>query len=246
MKILLLGGISEAVELANRLSLQGDEVTYSTFSSSRQPDPPCSVHTGGFGGVDGLSLFLQRGGYELLLDVTHPYEATISAHGVEAALDAGIQLWRYHRPPWSQGEGDDWHTVADWLEAATLLTGYENPLITIGRAPLIQPVAVPAGATWLVRCLPGWEGQIPPGIELIEERGPFDLMRERQLFNDKKVDLLVSKNSGGPHVVAKVQVARERRIPVLMLKRPDLLAADRLFHDIDDLLLTIGYVAGRS
>lgn len=245
MKILLLGGISEAVGLAEQLSLQAAEVTYSTLSSSRQPDATCSVHIGGFGGAAGLSRFLKRGGYELLLDVTHPYAATISAHGVEAALDAGIQLWRYYRPPWRQGEGDDWQTVTDWLGAAFLLKGYVNPLITIGRAPLINPVVVPAGAAWMVRCLPGWEGRTPPGIELIEERGPFDLMRERQLFDDKKIDLLVSKNSGGPHVAAKIQVARERRIPVLMLKRPDLPAADRLFNDTDDLLLAAGDVAGR-
>jgi precorrin-6A/cobalt-precorrin-6A reductase len=46
------------------------------------------------------------------------------------------------------------------------------------------------------------------------------------------VDVLVSKNSGGSVVAAKLEAARLLKIPVLMLERPRLPVADREFDDI--------------
>lgn len=43
------------------------------------------------------------------------------------------------------------------------------------------------------------------------------------------IDVVVSKNSGGTATEAKLDVARERRLPVVMLRRPPLPDADRAF-----------------
>ena len=49
-----------------------------------------------------------------------------------------------------------------------------------------------------------------------------------------RIDALVSKNSGGEQSVAKLEIARERSIPVYMLKRPQLAPVDREFGDIGE------------
>jgi len=55
--------------------------------------------------------------------------------------------------------------------------------------------------------------------------------------------VLVSKNSGGDSTEPKLQVARERGLPVLLLRRPVLPAVSREFARRDELfsaLKTIG------
>ena len=47
--------------------------------------------------------------------------------------------------------------------------------------------------------------------------------------------MLVSKNSGGHATEAKLQVARERGLPVLLLARPELPEVEHSFADPDTL-----------
>jgi precorrin-6A/cobalt-precorrin-6A reductase len=75
---------------------------------------------------------------------------------------------------------------------------------------------------------------LPDTMTWIEAIGPFDRDGERALFERFSFDALVSKNSGGPATAAKLDVARERGVPVFMLRRPDLPAADAEFADAGD------------
>ena len=52
-------------------------------------------------------------------------------------------------------------------------------------------------------------------------RGPFDRQAETELLAREKVDVLVSKNSGGKATYAKIAAARELGITVVMIARPD-------------------------
>ena len=52
--------------------------------------------------------------------------------------------------------------------------------------------------------------------------------------------MLVSKNSGSTATEPKLEVARERGIPVLVLERPVLPEVDRAFHDAGSLLEALG------
>lgn len=64
---------------------------------------------------------------------------------------------------------------------------------------------------------------------VLAARGPFSLEGERALFAAAAIDVVVSKNSGGAATEAKLDVARERRVPVVMVERPALPDADREF-----------------
>jgi precorrin-6A/cobalt-precorrin-6A reductase len=55
---------------------------------------------------------------------------------------------------------------------------------------------------------------------------------ELAVMQNYGVDVLVSKNSGGSAVAAKLEAARSLEIPVLMLERPRLPAVDREFDNI--------------
>ena len=74
-----------------------------------------------------------------------------------------------------------------------------------------------------------------PRARCIAARGPFTLEDERALFAAESFDVLVSKNSGGNATEAKLQVARERGLPVLILQRPSLPEVERSFADPDTL-----------
>lgn len=230
-RILLLGGVTEALALARRL---GPEHVYSLAGLGKVPaDLDCQVRVGGYGGAEGLARYIDEAGIGLLLDATHPYAAQISHNAARAAGLAGIPCWALRRPGWCAGPGDDWREVAGWAELVETLGAFRRPFFTLGREPLEHLGEIPAHQHWTVRCLQGYA----PGerFEVIGSRGPFDLDEERALFDRLGTDVLVSKNSGSQSTEPKLQVARERGLPVLVLKRPELPPVTREFDSVDGL-----------
>jgi precorrin-6A/cobalt-precorrin-6A reductase len=68
---------------------------------------------------------------------------------------------------------------------------------------------------------PSLNGFLPQGKVLLA-RGPFDLDEERSLLQTYKIEVIVSKNSGGNATYPKILSARELGIPVIMVQRPEL------------------------
>ncbi|CDF82025.1 precorrin-6x reductase [Pseudomonas knackmussii B13] len=235
-RVLLLGGIGEALSIARRL---GPQHLYSLAGLGKVPDDlACQVRVGGFGGAEGLAQFIVEHGYDLLLDATHPYAAQISANAARAAQLAGVPCWALRRPGWQAGAGDDWREVRDWAALIEASAPFRRPLFTLGREPLEHLHEIPAEQFWTVRCL-----QTLPGAERAEvlgARGPFTLEGERELFERLGTDVLISKNSGSQATEPKLQVARERGIPVLILARPELPTVDRQFEGVEEMWEALG------
>lgn len=230
-RILLLGGVGDALNIARRL---GPEAIYSLAGLGKQPsDLPCQLRVGGFGGAEGLAAFIRAAGIELLLDITHPYAAQISANAARAAGLAGIPCWALRRPGWQAGAGDDWREVADWAELSAALAAFQRPFFTLGREPLAHLDDIPRGQFWTLRCLDGQPGN--GRARVIGARGPFQLDEERALFAAGQFDVLISKNSGSSATEPKLQVARELGLPVLLLARPELPAVARQFDSVEAL-----------
>jgi precorrin-6A/cobalt-precorrin-6A reductase len=230
-RILLLGGVSEALALARRL---GPEHIYSLAGLGKVPDDlACQVRVGGYGGAEGLARFIAEEGIDLLLDATHPYAAQISQNAAAAASLSDIPCWALRRPGWQAGPDDDWRNVADWAELIEALKEFRRPFFTLGREPLEHLHEIPAQQHWTVRCLQS----LPAGerYEVIGARGPFNLDGERELFSRLQSDVLISKNSGSQSTEPKLQVARELGLQVLILKRPELPPVTREFDSVDDL-----------
>ena len=235
MRVLVLGGTGEGKRLAQGLTQQGHEATYSVADPDARADVPGPVRRGGFGGVDGLVAGLAHGGFELLIDATHPYAAGISANARQASEQTRIPLWAVRRPPWEPGPDDDWTFLPHGVSAREAAAGLRRPLFTVGPAPLDE-APVPGGQHWIVRCLPGHGRSEPASTTILAQRGPFGVEDERALFALLGVDGLITKNSGGSAVAAKLVVARELDLPVRIEARPNLPVADREFQDPETLL----------
>ncbi|MCE0908168.1 MULTISPECIES: cobalt-precorrin-6A reductase [Pseudomonas] len=231
-RILLLGGVTEALAIARRL---GPQHVYSLAGIGRVPqDLQCQVRVGGFGGAEGLASYLREAGITLLIDATHPYAAQISRNAASAARIAGIPCWALRRPAWQAQAGDDWREVEDWAGLIEALKPFRRPLFTLGRVPLQHLDEIPPEQFWTLRALETYAGN--SRCEVIGARGPFKIEDERSLFDERGIDVLISKNSGSVATEPKLDVARERGIPVLILKRPLLPGVDRDF-DSQELLV---------
>ncbi|AQY64061.1 cobalt-precorrin-6A reductase [Pseudomonas veronii] len=233
--ILLLGGVTEALAIARTL---GPEHIYSLAGVGRVPtDLTCQVRVGGYGGVEGLAQFVRDKHIGLILDATHPYAAQISQNAAQAARLCGVPCWALRRPAWRPQAGDDWREVADWAELIEALKPFKRPLFTLGREPLQHLDEIPQEQFWTLRALEVYPGN--ERCEVIGARGPFLIENERALFERQKIDVLISKNSGSTATEPKLEVARERGVPVLVLRRPVLATADREFTAVAAVLQAI-------
>src|SRR6201996_9799827 len=98
MRVLLLGGTSEARALAARLHPDVDVVS---SLAGRVPDPALpvgAVRIGGFGGVDGLRRWLQDERIEAVVDATHPFAATMTAHAAQVCRELQLPHLLLVRP----------------------------------------------------------------------------------------------------------------------------------------------------
>ncbi|WP_314918850.1 cobalt-precorrin-6A reductase [Pseudomonas helleri] len=224
-RILLLGGVTEALAIARTL---GPQHVYSLAGVGRVPtDLRCEVRVGGYGGAEGLAHYMGEQGIDLLLDATHPYAAQISQNAARAAALSGVPCWALRRPAWTPQAGDDWREVADWAELVQALKPFRRPLFTLGREPLEHLDEIPEQQYWTLRALDVYPGN--ERCDVIGARGPFRIEEEHALFEQRRIDVLISKNSGSSATEPKLEVARERGVPVLILKRPVLPQVDRAF-----------------
>jgi precorrin-6A/cobalt-precorrin-6A reductase len=223
--VLILGGTAEARQLAALLTDQGLRVVSSLAGRVSAPRRPAGeVRTGGFGGVEGLAAYLDDHEIAAVVDATHPFAARITANAVAAGRRTGTPLLVVRRPPWTAGDGDTWHPVPDLAAAASTIGSLTGPdgrvLLTTGRQETAAFSTLPQ-RFWL-RAVEPPDGPLPARCEVVLARGPFALDGERSLLRDLGIDVLVTKNSGGPMTGAKLTAARELRLPVIMVERPAL------------------------
>lgn len=231
-RVLLLGGVTEALAIARRL---GPQHVYSLAGIGRVPtDLRCTVRVGGYGGAEGLAQYIGEQRIDLLLDATHPYAAQISYNASRAATLSGIACWALRRPAWQPQVDDDWREVADWAELVAALRPFQRPLFTLGREPLAHLDEIPPDQFWTLRALDPYPGNAR--CDVIGARGPFRIDDERALFAQRQIDVLISKNSGSSATEPKLEIARERGVPVLILKRPELPVVEREFWAVDEVV----------
>jgi len=219
--ILVLGGTAEARELADALHAAGVPVTSSLAGRVARPRlPEGSVRVGGFGGPEALARWLTQHGVAAVLDATHPFAERISTSAATACPHAGVPLLRLQRPGWSERSGEHWHWVEDLDAAAAAISSLgERVLLTTGRQGLPAFAGV-AGAWFLVRCVEEPAPPLPPRHQLLLDRGPYTVEGELALIDEHRIDLVVTKDSGGIHTQAKLDAARLRGLPVIVVKRP--------------------------
>jgi precorrin-6A/cobalt-precorrin-6A reductase len=219
--ILLLGGTAEARALAAALDDAGVAVVSSLAGRVANPRlPRGGVRVGGFGGPEALARWLADHGVRAVVDATHPFAERISASAAQACPAAGVPLLRLERQGWTERPGDRWHRVADLPAAAALLPSLgRRILLTTGRQGLAAFASV-AGVWFLIRCVDPPTVALPAEHELVLDRGPYTLAGELELVDRHRIEVVVAKDSGGAATEAKLDAARERGLPVVLVERP--------------------------
>jgi precorrin-6A/cobalt-precorrin-6A reductase len=221
-RVLILGGTTEARSLAEQLAGRADvDVVSSLAGRVASPRMPAGqVRVGGFDGATGLAEWIEAHGIQAVIDATHPFAARISWNAAAAAAASHVPLLALRRQAWVPGDRDRWHEAASLEDAALLLPGLGlRHFLTIGRQG-VSSFADVTDAWFLVRAIDQPQEPTPPQMELILDRGPYSLNAEIALMRARRVDTVITKNSGGQATAAKLTGARELGLPVVMVQRP--------------------------
>jgi precorrin-6A/cobalt-precorrin-6A reductase len=224
-RILILGGTTEARQLAGRIGARGDlDVTLSLAGRTETPVAmPVPVRVGGFGGAGGLAEYLRIEKIALLVDATHPHAAQISANAAAAARISGVPIAALRRPAWEPSPTDLWHVVTDAADAIRALGDQPRRVfLALGRNEVRVFETAPQHF-YLVRSVDPVEPPLAvPQASYILDRGPFAETGEFDLLRANRIEAIVCKNSGGSAAYAKLAAARRLKIPVFMFERPAL------------------------
>jgi len=222
VRVLLLGGTTEARHLA--AALVGDPRVHVVSSLAGRVCAPRlpegEVRVGGFGGVEGLVSWVRAERIDAVVDATHAFAQQITSVAKQACSEAGLPLLVLRRPEWLSGPGDDWRPVRSLPDAAALLPELgERVLLTTGRQGVAAFAAL--DRLWfLVRSVDPPAPPVPARTQVLLARGPFTVPGELALLREHRIDVLVTKNSGGAMTSAKLDAARRLGLPVVMVSRP--------------------------
>ncbi|NUS93023.1 MAG: precorrin-6A/cobalt-precorrin-6A reductase, partial [Nocardia sp.] len=137
-------------------------------------------------------------------------------------------------PGWTAEPGDRWYRVPDLAAAARRSAELgERILLTVGR----QGVAAFSGYPrpwYLVRVIDPPAGVLPPRHEILSARGPFTVEEESALLAERRIDVVVTKDSGGTATAAKLTAARAAGIPVVVVDRPPVPAGVTVVGTVDE------------
>lgn len=190
---------------------------------------------------------------ETIIDSTHPFAAEVSKNAINACQKRKINYIRFERKKLDyksldckfkkSGKNKLLIEARDFTEAAEKSREYNNILLTIGSkniATFINNLD-----KWqqklVVRILPDTNfisrarklGITPDKIIAIQ--GPFSEQMNRVILEDYNIDLLVSKASGRTGgLETKLAAAFSLKIPVIIIKRPDL-AYDLVLNSYQEL-----------
>ena len=223
-RLLILGGTGEALALARAVAAAMPDLPMTTSLAGRTREPvlpPGAVRVGGFGGIEGLARYIGETGVTLLVNATHPFAAEMSRHAREVRQATNVPMLRLLRPAWQKRPDDSWIPAADVRAAADMCRWLGKRIFLSLGAKELGTFAGLTQPRFLVRLVDAPEALPLARYDLIAARGPFTLTGERDLIEEYAVDLIVTKNSGGDATYAKIAVARELGIPVLMIRRPE-------------------------
>ncbi|MEI6251764.1 MAG: cobalt-precorrin-6A reductase [Mycobacteriaceae bacterium] len=230
MRLLLLGGTGEARALAARLH---PDIEIISSLAGRVPDPALPagpVRIGGFGGAEGLRNWLRDNDITAVVDATHPFAATITAHAAAACAELGVPHLVLSRPPWDSAGATRVRTDTEAAEVVAA-RGYPRVFLTTGRSGVVAFAG--SDAWFLIRMVTELDAaRLPRNHEVLLSRGPYRYDDESALLRLHRIEVLVTKNSGGVLTQAKLEAARALGVEVVMIDRPALPAGVQVVSSV--------------
>ncbi|MHC4269130.1 MAG: precorrin-6A reductase [Planctomycetota bacterium] len=240
--ILVMSGTEEGKEIVKRLSNMGEGVvtTVATDYGQKIYEKIGLGHlcVQGRLDVDGLSAFLRDNDIVTLIDATHPYATQASLNAIKASEDNGIKYIRFQRSASVTGEDcrDETvlenqsfvHIVNDMDEAVAWCgkSDKKRVLLTTGFSAAEKFAKLKEEKEIFIRILPmaaHIEQCISMGFKpsnILALQGPFSLEFNKAIYNQYKINVVVTKDSGKTGgVPEKIQAASEAGIDIVIIKR---------------------------
>ena len=223
--LLILGGTTEARELARRVSLMMEKkVRVTTSLAGRRPTTPSlagEVRIGGFGGIEGMKTYIAENAVDVVIDATHPFADQISDHANAACAGVPVPRLQVMRPGWRMPPGATVLEV-DGLDggAAILPRVARRVFLTTGQGGL-ESFSGLDDLWFLVRLMDAPKDPPPlTDFQLITGVPPFTIQGEQSLLTEHDIDTLVTKDSGGEGTEAKITAAAEAGVTIILIRRP--------------------------
>ena len=222
--VLILGGTAEAAKLARLAheNLAGRaRIIVSLAGRTRAPAVlPVEARAGGFGGAAGLADYLRSEKISLLVDATHPFAERMSANARLACAAANVPRLQLTRPAWTIPKLARVTWAISLEEAAVLLPDMSRAAFLAVGGRGLAAFAQVKNVRLVARAVEEPDNK-PANIEIVIGRPPFAVESERALLEGLKVDALVARASGGQSGLAKIEAARDLKLSILLVRRPE-------------------------
>ena len=228
MKVLLFSGTEEGRSLAQWLTDNKVDVLVKVATeygaSVNQSDVNVSV--GSCGGVEGISKLIQKDGFDIVIDATHPYASNITQHASEACRNTGAEYIRVLRNESSYSGV----TIVDSVKSAVdYLSDKDGKIfVTTGSKEAAEYTRIPdfkervtirilSVKQSIDQCIAlGYEGK-----NLICAQGPFSKEINLAMFRQSGAKYMVTKDSGSMGGFdEKYEAAKELGMEVVLISRP--------------------------
>lgn len=230
--ILLLGGTLESREIAKLLSKEKIEYTVSTvtkYGGQLAEQVSLNVQSKVLD-HDNLLELCEKKKILLIIDATHPFAQNISLNAIKVAQGLGIKYIRFERKALHYPQNSPLiHLVNDMAEAVVTARQLGSKfLLTIGSRQLhyFQELIQNNNEVY-VRVLPdinSIQQCLNLGLQpqhIIGLQGPFSKEFNKALIQEKKIEVVVSKESGTiGGVDTKIAACLELQIPIVIVARP--------------------------
>ena len=251
--MLVLGGTSDALEIAGELYQRKKEVVVSTATeygySVSKGKFPGRVVSGKMTGED-LKNFLNKYRISCVIDASHPFAENISQNAVSVCQELGIKYLRFERPQVNQKNSGVIY-CAGFPEAGELAEKIPGIIfITIGKNHIETVLAKISDKKRVrVRVLPQsetiaqLEGLGLNADQIIAMKGPFSEEMNLLMLKETGAASLICKDSrkqGGTE--AKLEAALKLGIKTIMIRRPKIDYPNK-YQDMAEL---INYVSQKN
>ncbi len=242
--ILVMSGTEEGREIVKRLNDNGQGVV-TTVATEYGHEIYEKIGLGhlciqGRLDIKELSEFIRANGIGILIDATHPYATQASLNAIKVSEENGIKYIRFQRSASVTEDGgigetsekqELVHIVTDMDEAVSWCSKSDRKriLLTTGFSSVEKFVTLKNEKEIFVRILPmpaHIEQCVSMGIKpsnILALQGPFSLELNKAIYNQYKIDVVITKDSGKTGgVPEKIQSAREAGIDIVIIKREEI------------------------
>ena len=249
--ILVLGGTSDGLELAEGLRELDKDILYSAataYGGDLADKSFIGTVVYGKKDIEELCTLMEQHQVKFLVDGTHPYAANVSKNAIEACSRIGVEYIRYERPS-SIGVQGALKLFSSFEEAGDYANKLEGRIfITTGINEIERVLSkIEDLSRVVVRVLPWSEsilrlerlGLNPDHI--IAMKGPFSEEMNLLMFKESGAKLLISKDSGrAGGMREKLAAAAKLDMLALLVTRPEIEYPNK-FETIEEIKARIAH-----